>query len=927
MAVLINRETGLAEDLGSQELAQQAIASGKYDLPLVDAQGEHVIAPMEEAQNLLSQGYAQPSPEQLGDLLKYSKHSSTGEQLKTFAEGALNAATFGASAGIERALLDNAEEQLSRREVNPGVYGTGQAAGLVGSALAPIPGAAQALTGAGKLAAEVAGLGGKGASLVSRATATGVKNAVETALFQSGDEVARALISDPEQSANSALMNIGMAGLLGGAVTGVGHLAAEPLWNAAKGSSVANALRGLKDKVMSEGLTIPGGDPDMLMHMQAAEMLGVEIPESIKAAVGGNQAAKDAAAGLFESQTRAGKSYQSDLLKFKNSINDSIQNVLGKRIDDVPLSDYERGIELKKNLIEELKAKFDPISKIFDDIKEKYGPTEVSPQIKTLLSEDLGQMAISERYTLQDGSKAMREINKAINDVKNLQTVDDITKYQSLVRQSLYKEDPKLANDIIRVFRDYEERALGQAVGFKAPHVVAEYEAARAAYKPVRGLLDSLDDRLHVGFYKGPGGFVKALSEMSPEDVLRRMRGQGDADLLGLMQSTFPKAAESVKGYHTDQLLSKITSQGELNTRQLFRALDKMSPELKGFALPQGAQQSLDTIQSLLQALPKRLDPSGIAKALDGIMRQVPGGIGSILSLATGNNPIVGYALGHLAKEVGREAPEAAKLAFLRVLGSDAPVSAGGYRALFKFAEAAYKGQQALNKASSALFKTNADVLSPSMLPTDKQKSVISKTIRAAQVDPSILMNSTGEVGHYLPEQAGMLSESAGRTAMYLNSLRPSDDQESVLGPKRVPNSFEKARYNRALDIAQQPLVVLKHIKDGSLLPSDIQDLNSMHPGLYKTFQAKIMESLVDAQEDGRSIPYKMIPALSMFMGMPLDSSTKPTSIMMNQGLYAPQAPPQQGPIGPPKASKTGLTKTASLEATPLQARANVKGV
>jgi len=95
MAVLINKETGLAEDVAPGAM-QQALSSGTHEIPVISPNGEMGSAPHESAQDLLyRQGYKQPTPEQLGDLMNYAKHSTPGEMLKTFAEGTGDALTFG----------------------------------------------------------------------------------------------------------------------------------------------------------------------------------------------------------------------------------------------------------------------------------------------------------------------------------------------------------------------------------------------------------------------------------------------------------------------------------------------------------------------------------------------------------------------------------------------------------------------------------------------------------------------------------------------------------------------------------------------------------------------------------------------------------------------------------------------------------------
>lgn len=916
MAVVINPESGLAQDL-PQEQATSALTSGRAHLPLVSPEGDVIVAPFSDYQKLTSEGHTHPSPEQLQSMLSYAKHSSTAEQLKTFGEGAAEAATFGTSPLIEQAMGVNLEDIAGRRQTNPNVHMAGQVTGLLGSqALIPGGGAAGLMGRAGEAVAELAP---QGAGMLARSSQAAVKTAVDTALFQSGDEVAKALVHDPEQSASSALVDIGLAGLMGGVVGGAGKLVVDPLWQATKGSSVGRFLEAAKNKAINNGL----GATELPEVMQKASSIGVEVPRSIQGAISGDAAANQAAGELFESAAKAGEKYRADLDTFKSNINNSILEGFGRTADDVGLkmSDYERGALAQKQLVSELKGISDPIGARFEPIQEKFKSVELPAGTRASIVEDLSNLAHKEGYALSESSPAMAEINRVIKDLPNLHTLEDLRKYQGVIRANVGDIGGyKLQRQITGLFRDAENASLDAVLGEKAPELLAEHKLARQGYKDLMEHLDTLNDRLHVGKYWGPGSFIKNLSEMSPEDVLRRLRGTNDAGMLDMLSKYHPGTAEQVKQHYVDQLFNHSTSQGELNTRTFYRALDKMSPEAKDFALGQGAQR-LDTARELFQALPERMNPSGTGRAIDTLLRKVPGGAGAMLLAATGHNPLLGYALGHMSQVLGREAPDAAKLAFLKMLGTDAVSSPAGFKSMFRFIESAYKAQEITSKAVKAIFKPGASVLADSLIPTEAQKKVIEKGLRVAQAQPDQLMKATGEVGHYLPEQAAALAQSTATIANYLNSVKPNTDKTSPLGDKRVPSAPEIAKYNRALDIAQQPLVVLKSLKEGTISPSDIEALQTMHPRLYETLKENVMTHLADAASDEVRLPHKVAQGLSLFLGMPLESSMMPQNVQANQALYLPQGPQQNAPIKAPRGLKTDFKGTVSQAALPSQQR------
>lgn len=198
----------------------------------------------------LEQGFRQASPDEVDDHFLQEKYGTGTQMAKTALEGAASAATFGASTGIEKAFGATNEDIQGRRKANPGVHALGQVAGLVAPSFIPGVGeaaAAKTLESSGAAAAELLGLGGETASLMSKVGAKTVSEAAQMAMFQGGDEISKMITNDPEQSAQSAVADIGMAGLLGGA-TGAVFGSVAPLWKATVGDKAAQAMADFKSR-------------------------------------------------------------------------------------------------------------------------------------------------------------------------------------------------------------------------------------------------------------------------------------------------------------------------------------------------------------------------------------------------------------------------------------------------------------------------------------------------------------------------------------------------------------------------------------------------------------------------------------------------------------------------------------------------------
>jgi len=246
------------------------------------------------------------------------------------------------------------------------------------------------------------------------------------------------------------------------------------------------------------------------------------------------------------------------------------------------------------------------------------------------------------------------------------------------------------------------------------------------------------------------------------------------------------------------------------------------------------------------------------------------------------------------------------------------PVFADAAKAAIDYGTTVLKGEAAISRATKSIFKSGETVLPTKMYPTQKEKEKLDKQLKTAQSDPSVLMNVGGTTGHYMPDHQTVMAQTAMTAVNYLNSLRPNVDKKGPLDSEIEPNPAQKAVFDRALDIAEQPLVVLDSIKEGTLTPQDVKSLSTMYPGLYGRLVDKINNDMVEHVSKENPISYKTRLGLSLFLGQPLDSTMTPQSIIAAQPK--PQQAPQMGGMHA-KHSTEQLSKLPGSYATPNQAR------
>lgn len=906
------------------------VNSSDQNVNVFDAENNPQNIPASELAKAQEIGYRIATPEEVHNYKidqKYggAKQTAIGS-LEALGKGAV---PFGGTTALETKVFGVKPEDIQGREESLGPITSGalEATGLIGSTF--VPGGQGALLE--KIGAKVAPKVLEGAGLLSKIGSAAVKGAAETAVYQSGNEAHKMFMGDPHQTVGTALTDTALSGLLGGAAGGA-FQAVSPLWKETVGKKLGTFLNAVQRRANGESVSL---SPEI---EGALNSYGADLAPEIRTALSDNPEIINQWQKLQESTTSPGLKAQAALSDFRKSTSDNLVKALGKAPEDLPLlsdlSDHEAGSAIQKQMAQSVDEKLSPLTKQFEDIKQKFSQVPISNEIKSKLQEDLSNIAQKEGYHISESSPQFKAIQSAINDVNNIKSLEDLRKLRTLIGNNTYdalntKGLNQTGSLIKKAFSNVEDSLVEATAGAKSPEMLNQVRMARSSYKEAMDLIDSLNDRLHVGSYGGGKSFVNALREMKPEDVLRRLNPKNDAGALELLAKEFPEVSQGIKDHNINKLLAQASIKAPeghaINSKTLLNAIDKMSPEMRAHILPQGAAEKIKATQTLLKALPERMNPSGTAKAMDSMWNKLPGSATALASYMTGHNPVLGYLFGQVGKWLGRDVPDAIRLGFLKFLGHSGPIDPGAFKAMVDFAHATMRGENLVNKGVKNIFKAGQSV-GISHLIDDRRKEKLDNKIQSLVADQSPLYDIGSNVGYYLPEHGQELAATAARAFQYLSALRPSEDKPGILDEPREPSQFEKSRYDNALTIAEAPLSVLQHVKEGTVTHEDVMDLRSVHPGLYDRLSHKILEQVMNVTSKSEHIPYKTRIGLSMFLGQGLDATMQPQSIAMNQP-QAPQQPQSQQP-GPQKATisgSKGLKNLVTSMQTPDQARMSHK--
>lgn len=765
----------------------------------------------------------------LADELKPELHE---EKFGTVGQMALTAAE-GASKGILGHTLTAAgetglsslgvpglspEEQKGREEENPITAGGAEAAGFVGSVLA----GKGPMALLGKAGQAIAGAG-EASTLGARLGAKALAGAAEMGLLQSDDEAAKLINSDPNQSFQTAISNIGLSGLLGG-ITGGAFGGVGELWNATKATKMGRAVEDFKgrlaEKLSADHDPVQAVTDELAAHYDSITSHADEV-------YGANGLKSRDIARALPGEVSPKMTEQAQ------TITDKVGTTI-KAMEKDPYSYPQR-------LTTKLKADL-------DNFASKVSTDELTPAKLFEATQDLKQ-------TVQGYGHAGRSID-------SLHEAYDFT-----------NKAKSLGNTLKEALEDKE--VWGKAA-----------ERQKSINKAFSDFLPSLKD-FNKKFTVEIGG-DKVIDPGKVATYMNQL-GKPNAEIKQEVLSNFLKAsnkyADVIHDIHGNLGISSPITPNSLSA--VNASLKEVTPGMR-------------MADSFLK--------HGLGKAAGAA-------VGASAGHATGSagiGALIGeHALGPLFDKI--------LPAMIKPLLSNASNPAAA-KAAFDYAVTVAKGENMTQRAVTNLFKAGAP---PTVKhPSDRETEKLNKQIQDIQSNPNKILGTGGQLGHYMPGHQEAATQVAGTAVNFLSSIRPNVGRKTPLDSPTVPSSSQIAAYKSALSIAQQPLVVISKMKQGTMTPQDVMALKTMYPDLYNRLSDKMTKEIINRGSKDQPIPYKTRLAMSMFMGQPLDSTMTPQSIISaqpqsSQSTQTSATQPKQGA----RHSMTGIAKLPNSYRTQAQTR------
>jgi hypothetical protein len=602
------------------------------------------------------------------------------------------------------------------------------------------------------------------------------------------------------------------------------------------------------------------------------------------------------------------------------------------------LSETEAGNALKGSLVEKLEAESAPIKAMYDAL----GDYKQAIPVTTNSANRIGQniLKLVDEHALIKGTPEYNFVKTMSDGMNQITNLDQLANFRTALGRATDQTTRFVSGAIKEKLDNLEEAAIKRfADTMKSPEAKAKINGlidqvsqAKQSYSAFRGKMQELGNVLGKKKIYGPQDFIDFIGDMNPQSLTKRLFNENNTQFAQWFAKEFPEEFQTMRGYQRGQLrLDAIKNEQFDPKRFLISVLDSkrgMQPEMQKLLFNPDELQRLKDAHTYLGSFPEKFNPSGTShmSAYRSFFESPTAAtIGNIRDFAI-KNFVVGKDMNpSVLRAMGRTPTPATSAAAMKALAEGRPENM--YEAL-SYAQKAERGAKAVDGAISNLFQKGGQQAINAYatekdhealkryVETNEQQRQIEKQqehqrimapkgpqqfaeggeVKPVQDTHPILRNESG-LSRVLPDHAMLLETAKGRINNYLNSIRPIKDGPKLAFDSHIKDTEKERSYDKAINLANQPLDILNKIKDGSITPEHLKHFGGMYPELHNYLSKKITEKISKSQLDEEKPSYRVRQGLSLFLGTPLDSTMTPQAIQSVQAMYAPKpAAPQPNP-------------------------------
>jgi hypothetical protein len=218
--------------------------------------------------------------------------------------------------------------------------------------------------------------------------------------------------------------------------------------------------------------------------------------------------------------------------------------------------------------------------------------------------------------------------------------------------------------------------------------------------------------------------------------------------------------------------------------------------------------------------------------------------------------------------------------------------------------------------ATQILLQTSYALDENNKKPKTKQEAIknIQKNISSVTINPDqlvdMLAKRVGPIAAASPEIGMVMQQRMASALAFLNSKLPKPAVSAgVFEREYSPSSMELAKFERYLQVIEQPLTIFTEIKQGTLTREHVEALQAVYPEVYNEIRVQVMDKIA---ETGNQLPYERKLQLGILLNIPADSSLQPQTIMQLQQSI--NTPPEQAQQAGPQFRPSAMGQTEMSE-------------
>lgn len=236
-------------------------------------------------------------------------------------------------------------------------------------------------------------------------------------------------------------------------------------------------------------------------------------------------------------------------------------------------------------------------------------------------------------------------------------------------------------------------------------------------------------------------------------------------------------------------------------------------------------------------------------------------------------------------------------------LGPPKPNGQGFFLSLLDTAGKSAEASAAGGRAMSATYAKRAD------------------QIAKLQANPAMVVDRVsqglGPVAEAAPKVTALATETALRGVNFLASKLPPSRQDPFSLQPQLQKSTrasdaEVSRFMRYAQAVDDPLIVLREAKSGTLTRDHVEAVKAVYPKLYSEIQTQVLRAVVDSKKE---LPYDRRIQLGILLDIPTDKTLSPDFLRAIQATYSDDEKagtelPSSNPVVPTQIASSAQTAT-----------------